>query len=142
MDATPINIHVSIFTKCGKWSVTRVTPANLGGIHTTAQELLGMTVKEFRKKLATDVIDAEPVSVGSLSLKSENRDNSTLLKFLKENPDISYDLPISEIDYVDAQLAQLTTRVADLEAILKANDIRMREPARPRVLSNLRDTLK
>lgn len=125
MDATPINIHVSIFTKCGKWSVTRVTPATLGGIHTTAQELLGMTVKEFRKKLANDVIDAEPVSVGSLRLHSDE-----------------FGLPISEIDYVDAQLAQLTTRVADLEAILKANDICIREPARPRVLSNLRNTLK
>tara|TARA_Y100000389_G_scaffold191290_2_gene217197 strand:- start:13264 stop:13512 length:249 start_codon:yes stop_codon:yes gene_type:complete len=82
-------------------------------------------VKEFRKKLVTDVIDAEPVSVGSLSLQSDE-----------------FGLPISEIDYVDTQLAQLTTRVADLEAILKANDIRMREPARPRVLSNLRNTLK
>lgn len=125
MNEPSCNIHVSIFSKCGKWSVTRVCPTNLGGLHTSAQELLGRAVKDFRKKLATDVIDADPVSVGSLSLHSDE-----------------FGLPISEIDYVDAQLTQLTTRVADLEAILKANDIHMREPARPRVLSNLRDTLK
>ena len=125
MDDTPCHIHVSIFTKCGNSSVTRTTPAHLGGLHATAQEVLGRAVKDFRKKLTTDITDAEPVSVGSLRLHSDE-----------------FGLPISDIDYVDAQLAHLKTRIADLEAILKANDICMREAARPRVLQNLRDTMK
>ena len=103
MDDTPCNIHVSIFTKCGKWSVTRVTTANFGAIHSSAQELLGSTVKQFRKKVATDVIEAGPVSVGSLRLESSRNE---------------FNMPISGDDFSEEEM--------DPESETKALDLRLR----------------
>lgn len=146
MNDTPCHVHVSIFTKCGKWSVTRVGFTTLESIHTASQELLGSTVKEFRKKVTTDTIDAGSVSVGSLRLGSPCPSNGYPvldgLSQLRDDTTSDFHRLYEEIlglrNDMNKEYGELCQRINFIDDVLKSNDIRMKDMCKPWTLGNFK----
>jgi len=146
MNDPPCHVHVSIFTKCGKWSVTRVGFTTLETIHTASQELLGSTVKEFRKKVATDTIDAGSVSVGSLRLGSPCPSNGHPvldgLSQLRDDTTSDFHRLYEEIlglrNDMNKEYGELFQRINFIDEVLKSNDIRMKDMGKPWTLGNFK----
>ena len=135
MDDMQCKVVISLATKCGKWTTTRVASSTLEGIHTTSQECLGMSVKEFRKKIV-EITDAPPVSVDailsdfpqaecSMSVSPRAAETDTLDSLHAKINSLQDDFVILR-DSIQRHSDQADARISRINAILLTNQIRYR----------------
>ena len=131
MNETPCNIYIAISTQCGSTYESQTSTATLEGIHTGCQEILGLTVKEFRKKIiaknntqtTTMEIDHKERSADAELLTPQQIVFPTLLELQDELKTLRFRFEVES--------EMMKREISFLSDTLKQNNIRHREAPKP-----------